>query len=248
MGKSYFEIIEKFIDNDLDADKLEWFQNKLREEPEFARQYQLQLDLNKAILEDDVMQLRDQLQDIYGQYMTNEKKTIRHNFIKRFSVAATIMLIIGLSLVYLLMEKTATTRELFTQYYKPYENITKMRSGDVGEDQGFNLAFKFYDKGLYNEALEQFNRLIESEPDNAFLLFYTAITEIETGNVEQAISKFKKIIELGNDIFSQQSEWYMGLCYLKLDNKEEAVRIFSRIVKAGSYYSPKAKKIISSLD
>ena len=244
--ENYIEIIEKFIDDELEGEQLEWFQNQLRTNREFVKQYQLQIDINEAVKEDDIMQLRNKLESIYNEYNKNENKVIRHNFLRKLSVAASIIIVAGIATILMLTNKKYTHQELFATYYQPYENISNYRGGEPTDDI-FTEAFRLYDCKLYKEALEKFNLILDKEPGNTFILFYTAVTEIETGKTESAVNKFKVILKDKNDLFYQQSEWYLGLCYLKMNKKSQAIKIFNEIINNNHHYKPDAEEILSKL-
>ncbi len=241
------EIIEKFIANELDGEQLVWFQNQLRSNREFVKQYQLHIDINEAIKENDIVQLRDKLDSIYNQYIKDKKKVIHFNLYNKLAIAASILIIIGITCIYLLTNKSLSNQELFAQYYEPYETVVNHRSGDDYEEILFAKAFNLYENKLYNEALVYFNQILETQPDNTFILFYTAISEIETEQTEAAIEKFKQIIDNKNDVLYQQSKWYLALCYLKADKANEAILIFNEIIDNNFYCKTEAEKILRQI-
>ena len=59
---------------------------------------------------------------------------------------------------------------------------------------------------------------------------------MELGNYEKSINNFNKIIQHGNNIFIDQSEWLLSLCYIKLNKKVDAILILSNIAKNTNHY------------
>ena len=41
------------------------------------------------------------------------------------------------------------------------------------------------------------------------------------------------------------TQWYLGLCYLKMDDKENAIKIFNDISNSNHYCKKKAKEILT---
>ena len=56
-----------------------------------------------------------------------------------------------------------------------------------------NLGIAFLRIGMYEEALKEFNRILEFEPENKETLFYVGVVNYEMGNIEDAKTIFNKI-------------------------------------------------------
>lgn len=246
MNKNY-KIIEKYIANELSNDELKWVEQQLQENKDFAKQLKMQIELEKSIGQNDVIDLKNKLNSAYNEFITNEKKVIKFNFIRKLAIAASIILLVGIASVLLLTEKKYTSQELFAEYYKPYENIFTTREVNRTEERVFTSAFEKYENGKYKEALIDFEFLLEKEPNNEFLLFYAAISEIELGKINNAIKKLTKISKNIDGVFYQQAQWYLGLSYLKINENKQAREIFKSIIKNDMYYKTDAQEILSHL-
>jgi len=88
-----------------------------------------------------------------------------------------------------------------------------------------------YENNKYEKALKTFNKIELTNID-----FYLGITNMELGNYEKSINNFNKIIQHGNNIFINQSEWLLSLCYIKLNKKVDAILILSNIAKNTNHY------------
>jgi hypothetical protein len=72
--KNYLELIEKFHNGELSNEELEKFKIKLRSNPEFKKDFDLYKEINNAILEDDVIELRNQVNSIQGSSINDTQK------------------------------------------------------------------------------------------------------------------------------------------------------------------------------
>jgi tetratricopeptide (TPR) repeat protein len=69
---------------------------------------------------------------------------------------------------------------------------------------------------------------------------------MQTQNFKEAIDAFKHYNE--NDIFIGYANWYTGLCYLKLNDRKNAVTYFEKTTVIGSReYKQKAREILEKL-
>ena len=63
--KNWFELIEKYIDNELNANERKEVEQLVETNAEFAKEFKLRSDVNKAIAEKDIMKLRRSLVEIH---------------------------------------------------------------------------------------------------------------------------------------------------------------------------------------
>ncbi len=63
--KKRFELIEKYIDNELSSEERKKVDAFIANDTEFAKEYQLRVAVNKAIVEKDILTLRKSLDEIY---------------------------------------------------------------------------------------------------------------------------------------------------------------------------------------
>jgi len=244
----HIEIIEKFINNELEGEKLAWFHDQLRNKKEFVAQYKLHIDINAAIKEDDIIQLRNKLNEIYSDYREKRNKLIKIKRIKQFSVAAGILILIGIAgLLIIFNKQNLTGNDLFAEFYSPYETIINVRLADKNIEAKIAQAFNLYQEKKYSEALVIFNNILETEPENIFIMFYSAIADMEVGNISKAIQKLECIIADKNNLFIQQSEWYLSLCYLKINNKEKATGLLQKIIQKDGYYRAKSEELLKNI-
>ncbi len=57
-------------------------------------------------------------------------------------------------------------------------------------------GISLFAKGRYLRAKEEFEKILEADPQNEIGLLYTGMSHYELGNLEQALEYFKKILTL----------------------------------------------------
>ena len=77
---NYAEFIERYLDGEMGKDEQIWFENELDANPELQKELELRRNINCAIQEKEVMQLRSQLEEICSSPCKREttvrKKTV----------------------------------------------------------------------------------------------------------------------------------------------------------------------------
>ena len=132
-------------------------------------------------------------------------------------------------------------------YYEPYNRNIHTRI-ESGEPEGvFMQAMIKYADEDYENALDLF-QLVPSTDD--FILpahFYSGISFMQTGQYHEAASSFLYIIKHFDNELIYQSEWYLGLCYLKTNETDKAFSQFEKIAGSNSIYKENAKEILKKL-
>jgi tetratricopeptide (TPR) repeat protein len=244
--KNYLELIEKFHNGELSNEELEKFKIRLRSNPEFKREFDLYKEINDAVLEDDVIELRKRLNSIQRSSINDtQKNRIRKLHSNKWYLAAaaiTIVIIIGTFLISIISD-TYSNEELFKKFYEPEDAVLITRSGNSESDLDLTKALQQFEQQNYKEAIP----LLKKIDNNVLSGFYLGIAYIETKNFSKAINEFKGVIEHGDNLFIEQSEWYLGLCYLMNNEKNKAIKDFRKIIKDNSLYKPEAEEILSKI-
>ncbi len=251
MDTKTFEIIDKYLNHELNEKELRDFQKWLENDPDLKKDIELHKEINKAILEKDVMGLRAKIQKIHKEEMKvvadKRRKTITLFTSKtyvRTGIAAAITIALIITGVFLFNNnKDLDQNTVFSEYYQPEEAITIVRSGDATNNQTLREAMLAYQKNDYQTAIE----LFQKNPNNNLAKFYLGLSYLETSKIEDAKNLFQQIIEHNDNLFIESANWYLGLCHLKLQDTEKAKETFSRISKSNSIYQDKARQILKYL-
>lgn len=244
------EEIDAYIDGDLDLSEVESFEEELSLNAELAEELDLYKEINEAIAEIDIHDLRAQLKQIRTieeeQKETRSVAKVPRKIQKVWTIAAACMiLMIGIVGAIKVMH-TPSDNELFNTYYSKYE-ISGVRSGTTEADMMFKLALHNYNNADYKKAASQFEEILENDSDVS-VNFYAALSYQEMDDYKNAIRHFLSVIDDDDNLFIEQAQWYLGLCYLQSDDRRKAVQQFEWVATRGkSHLRKKAKKIVRVL-
>jgi len=243
--KHQFELIERYIDGDLNAEETKTVEQLIASDPDFKNEYNLRLNVNKAIGEKDIMELRYKLSMIHRQETSHSIGIIRHLFEKKWHLVAasiTILAIIGSFLLNNLNNQGSD--QLFEKYYSSENAVFTTRSGENPENSDLTVGLQKFQKQNYNEAIN----LLKKNRDNVVSQYYLGISYIETKQFTEAKAAFHYILEQESNLFTEQAQWYKGLCLLKLDQLEDAKQLFTDIINSNSIYNNNASEILKKLN
>ncbi len=104
-------------------------------------------------------------------------------------------------------------------------------------------SLKYFSQNKFKDALNRFDLILETYPDDVNALFYSALCLY---NLNQFNLCEKRIIELKNSKFTnfeEEQEWYLLLTFYSLHKDQQFLELKSQIIEAGGFYSKKAEKL-----
>jgi len=142
-----------------------------------------------------------------------------------FLIAASIVIIVGLGGggYWYFSNRYVISDRLFASYFKPPESFTR------GIERGF-------------EQQQPDTRSTQAER------FHYSIYLIQKQEYNQAIEILAELIQEKPNLYPDQSEWYLALCYLKTKQLELAREHFEHLIADNTRFSSDATEIIRQLD
>jgi tetratricopeptide (TPR) repeat protein len=202
-------------------------------------------DFFGAIQDEHKMALRETLLDVhYKESQNNNKYVISIMSWKVQSIAASIaiFLLVGASFLFN-MNDSMTNEEIFGQYYTTENSILTVRSNTAAEYSPVNDGLKYFDQHNYEKALYAF----ELAPENVVAKLYAGFSYMELQQYDQAIEKFKNIIDQKDNLFIDQAEWNLGLCYIITNNTDQAKEILAQITNSNTIYNIRAQQLLEDM-
>jgi lipopolysaccharide biosynthesis regulator YciM len=139
--------------------------------------------------------------------------------------------------------RNSTNDSLFTQYYNSENIVDQTR----GEQNIVEAVIKFQQKD-FKTASVLFKSILDKDKSNIAVWFYYGISNIETRNFENSIKAFNTIIEQNDNLYIEHAEWYLGLCYLKDNQKNKAIDQFVVVASnPDNFHHQEAKNILEKL-
>lgn len=243
----YTEWIDSFVDGELDEASKQKFEAELAVNRDLAMEFRLEKDVTAALAQEDIIDFRAKCMEAQNEINLADKKLVRIVHItRRYWYAAASILTIGLIIGGMLLFNPGeySSEKLFKMYYKSGETIGLSRSGNVDMAE----ALRYFSKNDFQTAEGLFEKILVSDPSNFAVMYYAGISNIELKNYPQAIQLFNSIINEGDNLYTENAEWYLGLTYLAAGEPEKADEIFVNIAASPNhYYNSDANSILEKL-
>ena len=242
------EKILKYLDGEVIGDEKLEFEEDLKKNSTLKQTLQLVQEVNATIADEDLLAYVEKLK--HAQSVVN----IEGNFQFRWLVsnwkmiaAASVTIIIGLSVFYFSNKTKPSSDNVFAQFYQRYEADILTRSTEPTEVNDLIGAIQLYDKGSYFEAINKFQAIIKTDATNTAARFFIGVSFIETKNFSKAIENLTFVITQNDTAFVEHAEWYLALCYIKTHQNAHANLLLHKIANGKTYYKVMATDVLKKM-
>jgi len=242
------EWIDAYIEDELDSAGRAEFEQALKSNRELALEYRMEEDINKILSDEDLLDFRSKcIQAQNEQKMATRKRTRVIQFTRKYWYAAASVLVVGFiaGAILLLHPGEYSGEKLFKMYYKSGETIGISRTGSVSVAEAL-LSFGQKD---FQKSNELFDQILQNEPRNFAVMYYSGISSIELKDYQKAARMFEDILQDNDNLYTEFAEWYLGLSYLALEDTDQAASILESIAGSTDHmYSKDASSILDKME
>ncbi len=256
---NYFEEIEKYHYQQMSAEEMEAFEKKLDSDNELAREMALYCELDEYIQsivneEEFSTRIKSVIQGHHPLPAATTKATgvkdpefyeSHDTFSSRdesfppmwLKIAASVVLIVSAALAFWLhsQRQPHTGEQLFAKFYQPYAIEVALRSDAIPDEDLLTKALDAFNKGKFTMAASFFESLYQQTHHSGRenLRFFIGISYIEAGEFEKAKRALSGPALERDNLFYLEAKWYLGLIYLRTDNKDMARETFEQLSREG---------------
>ena len=175
--------------------------------------------------------------------------TLNRRFIKPLMLAAGVVLLAGLGLLFI-KNKESQPDSLFYTYYEKPLRLPAMKMGSLNPHSFLNhcqYAMASYASGDYETTLANLTKLKARFANNDSLQFYLGICYIELGQPDSAAFYFDKLLLQSSGEYKDASGWYRLLVYLQEEKPDEAAVFIQRKMPDNQLYKATIEEIKQAL-
>lgn len=239
----YGKIDKAIIDQDSIQlkEELANYQNASPTNSDFTDSEKLELEVDEAIMQSEVIELRDKLSKI-GKAITPERKVVSMQTRRlRIMTAAAAVLVVALvsSLFMSGVVGSMSPEKAFNKYYDAYPPDGFTRGGtNTDEVDLLKEGMKLYRTENYEAAIVLFD-LVTKEEELPSRFFYSGVSAFMLEQWNEANDYFRKYLGTGENSYKEQVEFYMAGCLMKTDQKDQATELLQEISKNTRHYHRK---------
>ena len=246
-----YELIERFLAGELTEEELKVFNQQMQSDPEFAQEVRLHRELAEVIADDGVWEFEKKVKSISDEFEKPKSKIVTINGRRKYLIAASLaaVLIISSLFTYRLISGSPTNEQLFAEYFEPYPTYDIQRSDDDSLATRRDVALGKYDRNDFAGALADFELWLQDQPGDVVGRYYSGNCYLKLGKPEKAIESFRFVIDHRNNLYVQQSDWYLVLAFLQKDDTEAAKTALKALTeKPNAFNRSKAQEILKKMN
>ena len=243
----FTRFIERYLDNKMESSEKRWFEKEMEGNLWLRKELELRRKSNEIVSNFDAVNLRKKLQkaEMHHRNESVIKKAVRKVPV---NYAAIFVGLIIISTLVILSEKSIDLRSFTDNAVDNYNALTIHRSGEINAPIQLTKGMELYREGKYNEAIQQFELLVDGNNSAIQSNFLNGIANMQIDRYKEAISSFNTVIKHNDNMFIEDAAYYLSLCYVNIEENERARAILEGIISSESRYRKDAKKVLRSID
>ena len=121
--------------------------------------------------------------------------------------------------------KSEKTLDKTPELTKPDKKVSEASINEL-----LSKGISYYDEGMIDEAIEQFNGVLDIDPENAKANYNLGNAYADRGMFDEAISSYKKAVEKDPGLIDAYLN--LSMLYLDMESIDEAISLCKQAVKA----------------
>jgi len=240
------DAIERYLSGMMDKNEELWLKAELNGNSELTREFELRQRTNKILSDMSVIELRGKLEAI--EMKRRIVTPVHRTTIRAARIAAAVAGAVIISSAVYFPNRNISPERLYNQHFKSYEVITYSRSANAVTNALFASAMEAIRSKNYDQAISYLNQIVKTDQANIESSFMLGVANMEVKNFSEAETIFKKVLAQNDNLFIEDANWYLGLCYMVTEEKEKALKQFEYIADTKSKYSKESRKLARKLD
>ena len=114
-------------------------------------------------------------------------------------------------------------------------------------DKVLKSALALFNNGKYNNALVDFELLLDHNPEDVNSLFYSAISYYQIGKYGHTIKNLETILGNQNTVFHPEAKWNLAMSLFKIGQKGKAKQLLIEISNEKGFYSKRATEKLKGM-
>ncbi|MET0393521.1 MAG: tetratricopeptide repeat protein [Chitinophagaceae bacterium] len=233
------EIIEQYLDGELEGEALLAFEKELQSDPELREEVALYRTIRGELAQSFRGSLEKEavgrtLQDLGAQYFSNEPARVIGRRRWWYTGAAAAAAILLFFVVRPFFTRSFDHEKLFARYMQDVPALPEAERGN-GSDSLLAEATKLYNAKAYARALPLLQHMMVRQPAAAELRLAVGICYLQTGSYDAAIKELDSVAK-GGTVFENTAVWYKAMALLRQNKLDACYAVLSALPREADQY------------
>jgi TolA-binding protein len=238
--------IERYNAGEMSDPERIWFEKELEANGNLRNEVELRKKTDEVLKNRDIISLRNKLSSIE---MTRKERAVtkpQKQLYLSFAASIAVLAIVGSIIIF--ADNNLSSGDIMKHYYEEYKPASGQRSAGSVKNELFTQGLECFQTHDYRNAALYFSKVIESEPNDMYATLLNGISNFEDSKYGDAKKSFGTVIDDNKNLYIDQAQWYLALCYIQTQEKQKAIQILKIISDEGGFYAKKSKKILRKID
>lgn len=236
--------IERYLDDEMSKEERNWFEKELHGNQWLQRELSLRSKVITYTGDKEVIDFRMKLQAAESRHrkLIPAGQKIRKSA-TQYAALFTGLIIIGSLFFVLPADRDNRVKNITSTLSKVDPVITTRSNASNANNNSWDMAVILYNRGDYHAAVTWFEKTVtEASNENVKSAFMLGVSKMKLNQYNEAIKPFENVISHNDNLFIEDAMWYLGVCYLNIDEDQKAKTIFQSIADSESRYNKMARK------
>lgn len=211
------ELIDRYLLDQLDQNELNQFYERMEQNSDFRK---LVMEQKQEMLAVEEYSLKRSM-DSFHEEVLHDKTSKRGNP-KWWTIAASILILIGISL-WTIFNSNTSAEKIFANNFRPDPGLPTTMGKT--RDYEFYSGMVSYKQKKYTEAISLWKPLHIANPKNDTFTYFLGVAHLADGNTRQAAEYLQLSKDREESAFKEETSYYLALAYLKQNKVKEAKEV-----------------------
>lgn len=237
--------IINYLQQELNPHEKKVFEHEMAQNLELQKEVRFHEMVNEGIgKEIKVEAFRMKLNNIHEKEFGKPKTKVLNLQNKWYWAAASITVFSGTA-VYSLLKTNFSNDKLFNKYYDVWQPALTTRG--IENERNLTAIYQNFESKKYIETLQSIEKLDANTLNSPKIQLLKGCTLMELNRFSEAIEVFN-YFETGNyTLYTDAGQWYKALCYLKIDDTQNAQQLLINMIDEENSYSKEASELLKKL-
>jgi tetratricopeptide (TPR) repeat protein len=171
----------------------------------------------------------------------------RYLFTRRIGLEIAAAVLILSVILFKSLAPSYSGDSVYKHFYEPLEANSYQLRGDVQDiNSKLQEGVECYLAKDFQNAEIVFDNLHKMNSNLPEVLLFSGLSKMEQNNFPAAINCFSELLSTDNQ-FIPETQWYLGLCYIKTGDKLKARSLFEVLAETEGIYKKQSQEILKNL-
>lgn len=243
--------IERYLDNEMSKEERNWFEKELQGNQWLQQELTLRRKANIYAADKEVIDFREKLQAAGERHrkLAPAGHTVRKKAVQYAALFAG-LIIIGTLYFSIPANSSNSVERITASTISSVDPVIITRSNnEINSSSTWDMAVNLYNRGDYKAAVTCFEKILEEKKEEGVKTsFMLGVSKMRLEEYREAVNPFEKVVSHNDNLFIEDAKWYLGICYLNINEKEKAIATFESIAAdSGNRYNKMARKSLRKI-